>query len=247
MPLTTKSLLITGVSSGIGLGLANVYLEQGCQVFGVSRRQPKGLLDKPRFRFRTLDLNEREDIGPAFDSLLADVNHLDLVILNAGILGQFGDMRVVQLEAMKHAMDINLWANKVILDHLFSSLESISQVVTISSGASVNGNRGWSGYAISKAALNMMTMLYARELPQTHFCALAPGLVETEIQDELAEIPRDERYSSLDAIASKCGTPEMPKPQKAGQLLSEIIGQLPDLVESGAYADIRKPPIAVVN
>lgn len=247
MPLATKSVFITGVSSGIGLGLANAYLQQSCQVFGVSRREPQELLHRPRFRFQTLDLNEFESIGPAFDNLLADVEHLDLVILNAGILGQFGEMRDVQLDALKHVMDINLWANKVALDHLFSFVDSISQVVTISSGASVNGNRGWSGYSISKAALNMMTMLYARENPQTHFCALAPGLVETGIQDELAAIPRDERFPSLEAIGNKRGTPAMPKPNEAAKLITDAIGRLPELVESGAYADIRKPPIASVD
>jgi NAD(P)-dependent dehydrogenase (short-subunit alcohol dehydrogenase family) len=247
MPLTAKSVFITGVSSGIGLGLASAYLQQNCRVFGISRRRPQELADRPRFRFQTLDLREFENIGPVFDNLLADVEHLDLVILNAGILGQFGDLHDVPLEALKHAMDINLWANKVALDHLFSSIDSISQVVTISSGASVNGNRGWSGYSISKAALNMMTMLYAREHPQTHFCALAPGLVESEIQDVLAAIPRDERFPSLEAIGSKRGTPAMPKPTEAGELIAAAISRLPKLVESGAYADVRKPPIAAVD
>jgi hypothetical protein len=36
----------------------------------------------------------------------------------------------------------------------------------------------------------------------------------------------------------------MPKPDEAGSMLADIIDRLPDLIESGAYADIRKPPIA---
>lgn len=239
-----KSIFITGVSSGIGNGLAKAYLEQGCEVLGISRRRPEDLTSHDRFRFQSLDLNDRESIAPTLDNLLGGVDRLEVVILNAGVLGAFGDMRDVQLEELKHVMDVNLWSNKPVIDYLFSAVDHISQVVTISSGASVNGNRGWSGYSISKAALNMMTLLYARELPQTHFCALAPGLVESEIQNELAAIPRDERFPSLNSIGGKRGTAEMPKPLEAGTVLVDVIARLPQLVESGAYADIRKPPLA---
>jgi len=247
MTSTAKSAFITGVSSGIGHGLARAYLERDCRVYGISRRKPVDLIQGGGFSFQALDLAQQGQIAPTLGNLLFGVSHLDLVILNAGILGAFGDMREVPLEALKQVMDINLWANKVVLDHLFSAVESIGQVVTISSGASVNGNRGWSGYSISKAALNMMTLLYARERPRTHFCALAPGLIDSEIQDELSAIPRDERFPSLDSIGSKRGTPEMPQPDEAGELLAGIICRLPGLVESGAYADIRKPPIATAD
>jgi benzil reductase ((S)-benzoin forming) len=244
MPLTEKTIFITGVSSGIGNALAHSYLAQGCRVFGISRRIPEDLMGHSRFKFQSVDLGERESVAPALATFLHDIEALDLVILNAGVLGAFGDLREIQLDALKHVLNVNLWANKVVLDCLFSSINSIEQVVTISSGASVNGSRGWAGYAISKTALNMMTMLYARECPQTHFCALAPGLVDSEIQKELASIPRDERFPSLEVIGSKRGTPEMPKPDEAGSMLADIIDRLPDLIESGAYADIRKPPIA---
>lgn len=247
MPFTEKSTFITGVSSGIGNGLAQRYLAQGFRVFGISRRTPENLIEHSRFRFQSVDLGERESVAPALATLLHDIKALDLVVLNAGMLGAFGDLREMQLDALRHVFDVNLWANKEVLDCLFSSINSIKQVVSISSGASVNGNRGWAGYSISKAALNMMTMLYARECPRTHFCALAPGLVDSEIQKELASIPRDDRFPSLEVIGNKRGTTEMPKPKEAGGILADIIDRLPGLVESGAYADIRKPPIADVH
>ena len=244
MPLAEKSIFITGVSSGIGNALAHKYLAQGCRVLGVSRRKPEDLVDHSCFSFQSVDLGKRESIATALLALLDDTEALDVAILNAGMLGAFGDLRELQIDALMQVLDVNLWANKEVLDVLFSALNCIDQVVTISSGASVNGNRGWAGYSISKAALNMMTLLYARERPQTHFCALAPGLVDSEIQEELASIPRDDRFPSLEVIGNKRGTPEMPKPNEAGSMLADIIGRLPVLIESGAYADIRTPPLA---
>ena len=62
----------------------------------------------------------------------------------------------------------------------------------------------------------------------------------------MAAIPLDERFPSLEAISTKRGTSAMPKPAEAGKLIADAISRLPELVESGAYADVRKPPITSV-
>lgn len=234
---------ISGVSSGIGHGLAAAYLGRGWNVLGVSRRTPDDLIKHDRFAFRTLDLNDAAAIETVLDMLLTHVSGLDVVVLNAGILGPFGDMGQIQLAEMKHVMEINLWSNKRLLDHLFATGKVVRQVVMMSSGASVNGNRGWGSYSISKAALNMLTLLYARERSDTHFCALAPGLVDSEMQADLSKIPRDPRFPSLDAIGRKRGTSEMPPPEAAGRMLMEVIDRIPELIVSGDYADVRQPPL----
>lgn len=239
-----QSILITGVSSGIGRSIAAESLRRGAAVFGLSRRRPDDLSAQDRFTFQCADLRRTSDIPAAVGNLLHEAADLDLVVLNAGILGPFGDVIEQPLDAMQDVMTVNVWANKVILDALFARGEPIRQVVTISSGASVNGNRGWGGYSISKAALNMLTRLYARERPETHFCALAPGLVDTAMQDHLCALPQDERYPALDVLRSKRDTPDMPDAEELAPRLIEVFAKLPSLVESGDYADIRKPPLA---
>lgn len=235
-----SSVLITGVSSGIGHGLATVYLQRGWRVLGISRRRPDDLTSHENMRFCSADVAEAPAVREAIRELLDGATRLDLAILNAGILGHFGDMAETPLDDLRHTMEVNLWANKVILDCLFASLSQLPQVVTISSGAAVNGNRGWSGYSISKAALNMLTRLYARECPQTHFCALAPGLVDSALQQQLSELPRDERFPALARLQSKRFTPEMPPAIEAAPFLIDVIDRLPDLVESGDFADVRQ-------
>ena len=128
----------------------------------------------PRFSLRSVDLVDSDAAGRAVEDLLSGVPRVDLAVLNAGLLSPFGDMRETSLEDLRHVMEVNLWSQKTVLDVLLSDSRDVRQVVTMSSGASVNGNRGWNGYSISKAALNMLTRLYARECPDTHFAALAP-------------------------------------------------------------------------
>ncbi|WP_437186283.1 SDR family NAD(P)-dependent oxidoreductase [Planctomicrobium sp. SH668] len=239
---TAGRVLITGISSGIGLGLAKEYLTRGWTVYGISRNAPD-LGKKVDFHFAHCDLSREKEIAPSLRRLFPERQPLDLVVLNAGILGPFGDLQEQELADMQRVMQVNLWANKSILDVLFSLADPISQIVLMSSGASQRALRGWGGYAISKAALNMFTELAATERPETHFCALAPGLVDTAMQDQLCSLPPDARYPGLQKLRLARGTSTMPDSTEIAPRLANIINELPKLVPSGKYADIRTPPL----
>ena len=165
----SQRIFITGVSSGIGHALAREYLDRGCRVYGVSRRRPTGLIGREGFAYQSLDLQDHGKTKATLATLLDGVEHLHLAVLNAGVMGAFGDLGEIPLDDLRKTLETNVWVNKTVLDNLFSQGRRIDQVVAMSSGASVNGNRGWAGYSISKAALNMLTKLYARERPDTHF------------------------------------------------------------------------------
>jgi benzil reductase ((S)-benzoin forming) len=120
---------------------------------------------------------------------------------------------------MKQVLDVNLWANKAVLDGIFRIGIHLRRVVTISSGAAIHGGRGWNAYSISKAALNMLTALYAAEHPQVHFCALAPGIIDTAMQDKIAALPDEERFASFDRLKKAKGTELMPSPEQAAARL----------------------------
>ena len=232
-----NSVLITGVSSGLGEGFADVFLQQGFSVYGVSRRHPS-IAEQPHFHFSSLDLQEFSIIPSTLESLLADSPHLEYVILNAGILGEILDLADISMETLHTMMQTNVWANKVILDHLFARNISIKQVIAISSGASVSGNRGWGGYSISKAALNMLIKLYAREQNNTHFTSLAPGLIDTAMQDYLCEVPNPNQFGSILRLRQARESKQMPSPIEAAHRIIPLLSTLTQF-ESGAFVDVR--------
>jgi NAD(P)-dependent dehydrogenase (short-subunit alcohol dehydrogenase family) len=234
----SRTVLLTGVSSGIGLGLLRACLAQGDQVFGLGRRPPPDAAGLPNLRFTSCDLADASAIPAALDALLLGVHRVDLVILNAGILTPIADMAETSLETLKGAMDVNLWANKVLLDALFASGKEAGQVVAISSGAAVSGARGWNGYALSKAALNMLVRLYAAERPETHFSALAPGLVDTAMQEAMRKRPVDPRFPTVERLKQAQGTADMPGPEAAAPRLLAAMERLRSL-KSGDFHDLR--------
>jgi NAD(P)-dependent dehydrogenase (short-subunit alcohol dehydrogenase family) len=233
-----RSVLITGVSSGIGLGLLRASLDRGDLVFALGRRPPPDSAGLPNLRFAPCDLADFASIPSALDGLLQGVSAVDLAVLNAGVLGRIGDLRDVPLEELKQVMDVNLWANKALVDALLAGPREVGQIVAISSGAAVSGARGWNAYALSKAALNMLMKLYAAEAPEVHFSALAPGLVDTGMQSYVRTLPGDARFPVVERLKASHGTQAMPSPEEAAPRLLEAMKKIRRMA-SGGFHDIR--------
>ncbi|MGH8129079.1 MAG: SDR family NAD(P)-dependent oxidoreductase [Gammaproteobacteria bacterium] len=232
----TENVFITGVSSGLGRGFVEEYLERGNTVYGLSRRGAG--FEHERLHETKCDLADLDAIPGVLDRLIGDAG-ITLVILNAGILGEFKPMPEIGLDEFRRAMDINVWANKLILDW-FAAHGAPRQVVLISSGAAITGHKGWGTYALSKATLNMLAQLYAHDLPDTHVAAFAPGLVHTAMQDHINAKVDEKRFPSIKGLKAARGTPDMPGPREAAQRIADAIEKLPQRIDSGAYTDIRK-------
>ena len=235
----SRHILITGVSSGLGYGLAKHYLSTGSRVYGMSRRKPDDLCAREGFSFESVDFKEPEEAARATSKLLSSVESLDLVLLNAGMLNGIKDMADTSVAEIEEVMRVNVWANKVLLDVLFSAGIAVKQVIGISSGASKSGSRGWNAYSLSKAALDMLMNLYAKEQTNTHFLAFAPGTVDTAMQDYLCGLPEDERFPVVDRLKKARGTEAMPTPEEIAPRLVEAFKQI-KAHPSGSFVDIRE-------
>ncbi len=232
-------ILITGTSKGLGSGLASYYLGKGYSVYGISRTRNDKLENYSGFYYLSCDLSDFEEMSRIIPGFLKKAGKLDLVILNAGVLSEIKDLKDCSLEEIKKVMDINLWSNKILIDLLFSNLNTVTQIVAISSGASVYGNRGWNAYSLSKAALNMLIKLYSGEQPETHFSAIAPGLVDSSMQDYIYSLPDDPRFPSIEKLKKSKGTSLMPGPSEAAIILANSIEKALN-EKSGIFLDVRE-------
>ena len=69
---------------------------------------------------------------------------------------------------------------------------------------------------------------------------LAPGVVVTHMQEALSEKADDDRFETFRQLRDKRLAGDMPSPETAAEALIHAIERLPDLIESGDYADIRE-------
>ena len=232
---TKKNVFITGNSSGLGRGFSEIFLERGWSVHGCSRRG----CDLPGVHDARCDLTDFVAVPGVLDGLLGEVDRLDLVILNAGILGEIKELNDTSIEEMQRIMEANVWSMKAVMDWLHQWGRPVKQVIMISSGAAVVGNKGWGGYALSKAAVNMLARLYSHEFPDTHISAVAPGLVDSTMMDYLCEEVDVEHFPAIGRIRDSRGTAAMPSPLKAAARVLEAWAHFTDY-PSGSFIDIRQ-------
>ena len=234
------NVFITGIGSGLGEALVKEFLSRGYKVFALSRHLPDELKKEPNLVFEHCDLSRLEEVYPKAEKLLGKVNkNLPWVILNAGVLGELQEMRETSLRELRDVMDINLWANKVIFD-LLKDLQQretlkVGQIIAISSGAAVNCNKGWSGYSLSKAALNCLVRLYHWEFPDSHLVSLAPGLIWTPMLKHIVEEVDAEKFPSVKRLQQ---SPKL-SPENAAKMLVRFFPKLAKY-PSGSFVDVRK-------
>lgn len=245
-----KYVFITGTSRGLGKGLAKAFLEEH-NVIGLARSESSLIKEFPaKYEHIYFNLEYLSKIEPTLEDFFERKRQqypieIHYVILNSGVLGEIKDIQDTSLEEIQRVMNINLWANKIILDTIFRLekkriIQGPSKILAISSGASISGNRGWNAYALSKASLNMLIKLYASEVPNKQFISLAPGLVHTEMQDMILQQNIDlEKYPSFKRLIEARGTELMPGPDEVGLKIYQMLNKIFSF-ESGSYVDIRK-------
>ena len=212
--------LITGINRGIGKGLVQEYLNKNHEIYAIGRSNPFYNIN-----FYKCDLRALEKIKEAIDKFNTE---FDLVILNAGILGEIKLLKEWSVKELEDIFLVNVWSNKVLIDFLSPISKKI---VVISSGAAVNGNAGWGGYSLSKCALNMMISIYSKEI-DTKIYALAPGVIHTDMVEKVISADK-EKFDSLNRVdASKVNI------ETGVKRVVKAIEKL-DNYPSGSFLDVR--------
>ena len=158
------NILITGVSSGLGYELAKKFIARGDKVYGTSRRKTNLNINHLQ-----CDFNNLEELAINFHNFIKNVLEFDIVILNAGMLGEINKISDLSVNQFNEIFNVNVLANKIILDRLLLNKINLKQIIGISSGAALKSYYGWSLYCCSKAAFKQLLSTYAQEYPKIQF------------------------------------------------------------------------------
>lgn len=227
-----SNIFITGTTSGLGKALAKTYSKTGYEIYGLSRTKSN------EYNHVTCDLERVYDISYKLSTLLKDVKEIDVVYLNAGVLGNIEYLNKIKLHDLETSFTINTWANKVIIDYMIMNNIEVKQVVAISSGASQKTYTGWGEYSISKAALNMMIQVYAEEHPDIHFLSVSPGPVDTPMQDYINKNIDGRKYKWKKKFSDMKKNNDLPEASWVADNLHQIMPTLKKY-KSGSFLDLR--------
>lgn len=194
--LQDRVALITGASRGIGAAVAKRFAAEGAHVVLVARTRG-GLEDlddeiraacgeDSQATLLELDLRNFDQVDMLGPSIAQRFGRLDIVVGNAGLLGELAPMSHIRSEVWHETIDVNLNANW----HLIRTTDPLlraapaGRAVFVTSGAAHGERPYWGAYAASKAALEMMVTSWAAETEQTDMKInlLDPGAVRTRMR-----------------------------------------------------------------
>jgi len=189
--LSGKIALVTGASRGIGRSIALALAKSGAQVLAVARTA--GALEELDDEIRAaggkaslipMDLVEGDGIERLAGALSGRFAALDILVLNAGVLGELAPLSDIDPKVWKHTLDLNVTANWRLIRALDPMLRRAARADVIGLSSRIGGEAAkayWGAYATTKAAFDMMMRTYAEEMEKTavRVSLISPGPMRT--------------------------------------------------------------------
>jgi NAD(P)-dependent dehydrogenase (short-subunit alcohol dehydrogenase family) len=194
-----KTALVTGANRGIGREVARQLAKKGFRVFVGARDRDAGRKAAEAIAqqggeaiFLEIDVNDNKSVTGAAREFSKVVDHLDVLVNNAGIMMD-GDDAILRIsdDLVRKTLETNT-LGALRLTRAFVPLLAKSKaprVINVSSGGGqlTGGADGWSpAYCISKTALNGVTSQLAAALPKFAVNSVCPGWVRTDMGGENA-------------------------------------------------------------
>ena len=206
-----KTILITGGSRGIGLAIAEKYLNTQEYNVVVTGRKEQTLeeLSKEVANKNFYTIAAKADDEEAADKTCKDVNEkfgsLDILINNAGTNPAGGALMDVDIGAVQKTWDVNLMG-PLLWSRAAHKNELSTAIMNICSVGGIAPSQLMGAYNVSKAALIYLTKQLAYELaPDIRVNGVAPAIVKTKLSQLLWE---NEEFAKNLHLLKKLGEPE---------------------------------------
>jgi 3-oxoacyl-[acyl-carrier protein] reductase len=192
----SRNVLVSGVSRGLGLAIAQTALAEGWTVFGVSRSTSPELEALAngcggRLYFQSLDLSAAESVSHAlFDQFIPPGTPLHGVVHNAAVA--YDDLVTnLDLDRVRAMYEVNLFAPMVITKYAIRRMlveQTRGSIVHVSSVSAHTGYKGLAMYASTKGALEAFSLNTAREWGERGIRSncVAAGFMETDMTTKLS-------------------------------------------------------------
>lgn len=186
--------LVTGASRGIGAATALALAKEGAHVV-ITARNADGLekIEEEIHRsgghatIAPLDLIDGDSIGRLAAAIAERWNGLDILVLNAAMLGTLGPVPAIDGKEFNKILTLNLIAQQALIagfDPMLRKSEN-ARLLAITSSVARKPRAFWGAYGASKAALETLVLSYGEEmrnLGKIRTAIVDPGKTRTEMR-----------------------------------------------------------------
>ena len=183
-----KTILISGVTRGLGRAMTTEFIRLGHVVIGCGRSK-QGIAElKGKYRaphqFQALDVSDDRQVAVWAGKILGSEKLPDILINNAALVNQNASLWEVPAVEFSSVIDVNIKGVANLIRHF------VPAMIARGSGVIVNFSSGWgratsalvSPYCASKWAIEGMTRAMAQELPRGMAAIpLNPGIIDTDM------------------------------------------------------------------
>lgn len=199
--LKGKTAVVTGGGTGIGLGAAKRFVDEGAFVYIFGRRQEA--LDAaqrqlgPSARAVQGSVANLADLDRLYEVVKAERGRLDILFANAGT-GALAPLGEITPEQYDETFDVNVKGLVFTVQKALPLMSAGSSIILTGSSAGAMGTAQLSVYSATKAAIRNMARSWALDLRGTgiRVNVLSPGPIKTELS--MAAVGED----ALDAFAA---------------------------------------------
>jgi len=171
-PFEGKLALVTGASRGIGSATAEALAEAGAHVILTARGT--SALEQVEERIHAaggsatiapMDLNDHENIGKLAQAVAERWGSLDILIINAAMLGSLSPVEHLDPKELEKVFRLNVLASQALIAAFDPLLRRSgkAEVIGVTSSVGQQPRAFWGGYGASKAAFDTMLGCYADE------------------------------------------------------------------------------------
>lgn len=222
-PLNGKIALVTGGTSGIGLGTAKELAEQGAQVYITGRRQAE--LDAAVAEIGAAatgiraDASVLADLDAVYAQIAKTAGRLDILFANAG----GGDMQPlggITEEHFDRIFGTNVRSVLFTVQKALPLLTDGASIILTGSTTSVLGTASFSVYSASKAAVRNFARSWALDLKDRgiRVNVVSPGPIRTPGLGDL--VPEEHRQGLFDALAAQVPLGRLGEPKEIGKTVA---------------------------
>lgn len=214
--LTGKVALITGGTTGIGLGAAQCFVAEGAYVYITGRRQAE--LDAavqqlgPNARGVRSDVTSQADLDQLFATIQAEKGQLDVLFTNAGG-GEFAPLGGITEAHFDNTFDLNVKATLFTVQKALPVLRDGASIILMSSTAGSRGEASFSVYSASKAAVRSFARTWTTDLKarKIRVNAISPGPIDTPglsgLAADAAQVEQIKAYMASVVPLGRLGSP----------------------------------------